>query len=223
MLEPIKITEMDSSIYQYWPYDEPIDAVVLGNGDYPTHPIPLHILNNSPFTVCCDGAADKLIAHNLKPNLIVGDCDSVSACTKEKYSDILLKISEQETNDQTKAVKTLINNKKRNIAIVGATGSREDHTIGNIALLSEYQKMSACVAMFTNHGTIIPCHGNNSFASHHNQQISIFNINCKSMESQGLTYPLYTLTNWWQGTLNNSEGNSFSISADGDYIVMMGY
>lgn len=208
---------------QYWPYNNPPEATILGNGSYPSHTIPLQIISNSHFIVCCDGAADKLLAHNIVPNLIVGDCDSVSNEVKTKYSNILRKISEQETNDQTKAVKTLLELDKRNIVIVGATGDREDHTIGNIALLAEYQKMGANVALYTNHGVFLPLAGNAEFTVDPRQQISIFNINCTKMQSSGLTYPIYTFTNWWQGTLNNSKCGNFKIEADGQYLVMMSY
>lgn len=208
---------------QYWPFSNPPDATILGNGEYPTHNIPLQIINNSKYIVCCDGAADKLLAHNIIPDLIVGDCDSVSSAVKLKYSDIICKIDEQETNDQTKAVKILLSHNKKSIAIVGATGNREDHTIGNIALLVEYHKMGADAAIFTNYGVLFACYGTRTFVSHPNQKISIFNLSCKILNSNGLAYQIYPFSNWWQGTLNNACGTQFSINADGYYIVMMNY
>lgn len=208
---------------QYWPFSAPPEATILGNGEYPTHNIPLQIIENSKYIVCCDGAADKLLAHNIIPNLIVGDCDSVSSDVKQKYSDIICKIDEQDTNDQTKAVETLLSQNKKRIAIVGATGNREDHTIGNIALLVEYHKMGADAAIFTNYGVVFACCGTHTFTSRQNQQISIFNVSCKTLNSNGLTYQIYPFSNWWQGTLNSANGNSFTINADGYYIVMLNY
>ena len=32
-----------------------IDAVILANGDYPSSPLPLKVLNEAPYVVCCDG------------------------------------------------------------------------------------------------------------------------------------------------------------------------
>ena len=34
------------------------EAVILANGDYPTHPIPLQILAYAPYIICCDGGAN---------------------------------------------------------------------------------------------------------------------------------------------------------------------
>ena len=33
------------------------DAVVLADGDFPTHEVPLSLLRKAPFVVCCDGAS----------------------------------------------------------------------------------------------------------------------------------------------------------------------
>ena len=104
------------------------EAVILANGDYPTHPIPLQILANAPYIVCCDGGADAYINRGNVPDVIIGDGDSLSEENRRKYSHILHCVSDQETNDQTKAVNFLLSQGKKNIAIVGATGKREDHT-----------------------------------------------------------------------------------------------
>ena len=109
------------------------EAVILANGDYPTHPIPLQILANAPYIVCCDGGADTYIDRGNVPDVIIGDGDSLSEENRRKYSHILHCVSDQETNDQTKAVNFLLLQGKKNIAIVGATGKREDHTLGKPA------------------------------------------------------------------------------------------
>lgn len=31
------------------------EAVVVGNGEFPVHPFPLTVLDQSPCVVCCDG------------------------------------------------------------------------------------------------------------------------------------------------------------------------
>ena len=115
-----------------------VEAVVLANGEYPTAPLPLQILADAPYVVCCDGGADEYIRNGHTPNLIIGDGDSISEENRKKYGHLLHRIAEQETNDQTKAVNYLLSQGKRRIAIVGATGKREDHTLGNISLLMDY-------------------------------------------------------------------------------------
>lgn len=203
--------------------DRAIDAVILANGDYPVAPKPLQILHSSPYVVCCDGGADGYIAHDLIPDIIIGDGDSLSPENRVRFASIIHHDPDQQTNDQTKAVKYLLNEGKRHIAIVGATGRRDDHTIGNIALLTEYLAMGADVRSYTDYGVFIPCRDKCSFSCKAGAQISIFNINARDITSEGLAYPLYDFTAWWQGTLNEALSESFTISAHGDYIVYITY
>ena len=203
--------------------DIQFDAVVLAGGEYPTAQQPLEVLHNAPYTVCCDGAADSYIATGRVPDAIVGDGDSISASNRTKYATRLHIVAEQETNDQTKAVCFLLEQGKRRIAIVGATGRREDHTIGNISLLIEYARAGAQVRSFTDHGVFIPCNGDTTLKCRKGQQVSIFAITAKELSSEGLLYPIYDFTNWWQGTLNECTGEQFTIHAKGDFLLFVNY
>lgn len=201
----------------------PFEAVVVAGGDYPTAPQPLEVLHNAPFVVCCDGAADRYIATGHVPDAIVGDGDSISAYNRTKYASRMHIVAEQETNDQTKAVNFLLGKGMRHIAIVGATGRREDHTIGNISLLIEYARAGAQVRSFTDHGVFIPCNGDTTLKCRKGQQVSIFSITAKNLSAEGLLYPIYDFTNWWQGTLNECTGEEFTIHAEGEYLLFVNF
>lgn len=198
-----------------------IEAVVIANGEYPTRKEVLEIINAAPLTVCCDGAADDYIARGGVPDIIIGDMDSLSDENKARYSDIIIHKADQETNDQTKAVQYLLSRSITRIAIVGATGRREDHTIANIALTAEYMAMGAEVVSYTDSGCFIPCRDNKTLQCTPNAQVSIFNINATALRSEGLDYPIYDFTALWQGTLNCCRSGEFTISAQGDYIVFI--
>jgi thiamine pyrophosphokinase len=203
--------------------DKIFDAVIVAGGESPTATVPLDVLHNAPYVVCCDGAADRYIATGHTPDAIVGDGDSISAENREKYAHLLHIIAEQETNDQTKAVHFLMEQGKRRIAIVGATGLREDHTIGNISLLVEYARMGCDVCSFTDYGIFIPCNGTTTHKCHKGQQVSIFSITAKNLSAKGLRYPIYDFNNWWQGTLNECTGDEFTINATGWYLLFINY
>lgn len=200
-----------------------IEAVILANGEYPTHELPLQILNNAKYVVCCDGGADSYIQKGFIPNVIIGDGDSISIENRDRFYDIIINIPDQETNDQTKAVNFLISKGYKNIAIVGATGKREDHTIGNISLLSDYKRMGVEVRCYTDYGFFIPCKDEVSVQSAEGQQVSIFNVNAHSFSSEGLKYPIYDFTSLWQGTLNRCNADNFTIKAVGEYLLFITY
>ena len=200
-----------------------IEAVILANGDYPSNEKPLQILEEAQFVVCCDGGANEYIAKGHLPNIIIGDGDSLSEENRLKHASLLHHIPDQETNDQTKAVQYLLAQGKRNIAIVGATGKREDHTIGNVSLLMEYMRMGAVVRSYTDYGVFIPCKDTCTFNCNIGQQVSIFNFTARNLQSEGLAYPIYDFTSWWQGTLNECTDTSFTIKAEGEYLLFINY
>ena len=200
-----------------------IEAVILANGDYPSNEKPLQILEEAPFVVCCDGGANEYIAKGHLPDIIIGDGDSLSEENRLKHASLLHHIPDQETNDQTKAVQYLLAKGIRNIAIVGATGKREDHTIGNVSLLMEYMRMGAVVRSYTDYGVFIPCKDTCTFNCSTGQQVSIFNFTARNLQSEGLAYPIYDFTSWWQGTLNECTDISFTIKAEGEYLLFINY
>ena len=203
--------------------DNVFDAVIIGGGEYPTAEQPLQAIRNARYIVCCDGAADEFIAKGGIPDAIVGDGDSISDGNKEKFSHILHIVGEQESNDQTKAVRFCLAQGKKRIAIVGATGKREDHTIGNISLLVEYARAGAEVYSFTDYGVFMACNGTTTHKCRKGQQVSIFSITANDMSSSGLLYPIYDFTNWWQGTLNECTGEEFTINAKKEYLLFLNY
>ncbi len=200
-----------------------IEAVVLANGDYPTNPLPLKVLAEAPYVICCDGGADEYIRQGHVPDVIIGDGDSLSEENQKKYEHILHRLSDQETNDQTKAINFLLSQGKRRFAIVGATGKREDHTLGNLSLLIDYMRAGADVCTYTDFGVFIPCRNTCTFPCQPGQQVSIINFTAHGLHGKGLVYPLSDFTNWWQGTLNECTGTEFTIEAEGEYLIMINY
>ena len=200
-----------------------VEAVVLANGEYPTASLPLHILESAPYVVCCDGGADEYIRQGHIPNLIIGDGDSICEENRRMYGHLLHCISEQETNDQTKADSYLLSQGTRRIAIVGATGRREDHTLGNISLLMDYMRAGADVCTYTDYGVFIPCRDTCTLPCRPGQQVSIINFGARRLHGIGLVYPLSDFTNWWQGTLNECTGTEFTVEAEGEYLLFLNF
>ena len=200
----------------------PFDAIILGNGDFPTHPLPLHLLHQAPFLVCCDGAANKLIALGLVPDVIIGDGDSLDPHLKEKYASRFHHIPDQETNDQTKAVTYVHALGKKHIALLGSTGKREDHMLGNIGLIMNYLP-EVQVFAFTDYGVFLPLKAPCTLHTAVGQQISIFNFGATALHATGLRYPLYDFTELWQGTLNEADSTSTTVQAKGPYLLYLNY
>lgn len=207
-------------------------TIVLVNGAFPVHEIPLSALNNAECIVCCDGATQSLVDYGLEPSYIVGDLDSVSPDLKTRYASILHHERDQETNDLTKAVMFCLKMGYKDISILGATGKREDHTLGNLSLLADYDEIIS-VQLLTDHGVFVPqinmteASSVAEYESFAGQQISVFSLTPQTeITYEGLAYPVEKsmFTSWWQGTLNQAESSSFQITINqGRILVFRSY
>lgn len=192
------------------------DVVILANGAFPTHAVPLNVLNEAERVVCCDGAVKAFP----EADIVIGDGDSVPA----EFRDRLIQVDEQEDNDLTKATRYCEAQGWHNIAYVGCTGKREDHTLGNISLLMRYyREMNINGTMFTDSGYFTPAQGEQTFDSMPGQQVSIFNFGCKTITSEGLKWNSYAYQELWQGTLNESLADHFTMRTDGFYMIFRTY
>lgn len=190
--------------------------VILANGEFPSHPVPLEILKRAEFIICCDGAADSLLSEGMEPDLIIGDLDSLNKQNKDRFNDRVILIPEQETNDLTKAFEHSLSLNPSSITILGATGKREDHTIGNISLLSLFgEKTDVPLSMVSDYGVFTPIFNTTNFNSKKGDRVSLFSLDCNiEIESDGLDYPLKDVKfdSWWKATLNIASGDNFTIS-----------
>jgi thiamine pyrophosphokinase len=202
-------------------------CVILANGMFPTHPAPLDVLQHADTVVCCDGAVSKSIQFGQEPDFIVGDMDSLSPLLKERFADRLFPSPDQETNDLTKAVTFCRERGAERITILGASGLREDHLLGNVSLLADYTPCFASVDMMTDYGIFTVMTESGTLKCHKGQQISIFALNPEAhLSAEGLKYPIHdrTLSSWWQGTLNEALGENFSLRfSQGKWIIFCCY
>lgn len=210
---------------------------ILANGAFPTVPTVLQRLGAADMVVCCDGALGKYLQwyrrqhpRPLSTISVVGDGDSLSpSLLQEAHHEGLAidhrLIAEQETNDLSKAVRYAYEKYRPkdstsvHVDILGATGKREDHTLGNISLLSFYARQypEFSFAMPSDYGIFFPVEGQRRFRTIPGQQVSIFALATDSPVSvKGLVYPIDNRCfQWlWEGTLNEAAGNSFEVSGE---------
>lgn len=204
------------------------EIIILADGEFPSHPIPLEVLHNASFIVCCDGAAETLIRKGRVPDAIVGDIDSLSVELQKQYSNIIHKDSCQETNDLSKAFNYSLTLEPSSVKILGATGLREDHTIGNISLLANYTATADVpVEMLTNYGRFHSIQSGRHIACHKGEQISLFALDTGlRIFSKGLKYPLDNVIfdSWWKATLNECTGESYTLTfSKGRVIIFTAY
>lgn len=195
-------------------------VVIICDGSFPKTEYPQYLIQTADFIICCDGALTKFLRNSRRifgaerlPDLVIGDMDTLSPAMQKKYADIIIREDEQEHNDQTKAVRWVLNNLKDTTAIhiLGATGGRADHTIGNLSLLMEYTRMfdlgDIILEAVSDEGTVFPINDTTEFDCGKGREISIFSPdNSLRIISEGLEYKTddVVFDNWWKATLNKT-------------------
>lgn len=92
----------------------------------------------SAYVIGVDKGIEALESLEVKPDLAVGDFDSASENVRALYGhspDAVILNPEKDFTDTHIAVLEALKRTSGHIVIVGATGTRIDHTAGNIALL----------------------------------------------------------------------------------------
>lgn len=204
--------------------------VILCDGVFPKTEYPRYLIRMADFIICCDGALVKFMRNSKSifgeerlPDLVIGDMDTLSQQMQRKYKDIIIKEEEQDHNDQTKAVRWAVNNidDLEHIYILGATGGRPEHTIGNAGLLMEYTRMfdlegrGIVMESVSDYGTMFAVNDTVSLDCGEGRQISIFSPdNTLKIRSEGLAWQTEDVVfdNWWKATLNRAVQDTVTLT-----------
>ena len=189
--------------------------IILGNGAFPTEPYPLYLLDSAEGVVCCDGALERWLAHNAsaRPLAAIGDMDSLPHDLQERFADVLVHEVGQDDNDQTKALRWVLEHHPEvtDIVFLGATGLRENHTIGNLGLLMDYPRQfdlgERRLSMVSDFGTAFPVTDSCDLHLGEGRRISLFSAdNTLRITSEGLQWPTdgVVFDAWWKATLNRT-------------------
>ena len=202
----------------------PSTTAILAAGDFPTHPAPLAALDGAEHVVCCDSAAERLLAYGREPDAVVGDMDSLPPELRRRLGDRVHPVAEQDDNDLAKAFRFALSQGWRDIVILGATGRREDHTLGNIAWLADFAAQADSVAMVTDNGVFhayLPPRAR--FRTAPGTQVSIFGFDpADPVTGTGLKFPVdgLRLARWWTAALNEAVSETVELTfATGPLLV----
>ncbi len=115
--------------------------------------------NNYGFLIACDRGMEFFARNEICPKLILGDFDSADQKTVEHFracTDIEMEQfpSQKDWTDTELAVRRALDLSPDRIDLVGATGSRLDHVLGNLQLLALGQRAGVPIHMMDAHNRI---------------------------------------------------------------------
>lgn len=118
-------------------------GILIGSGNYFASEKFLIEKEDADILIAVDGGMDYYLELNIKPDVLIGDLDSISKdgikkLEKENNKIIIKKHPiEKDSTDMELALDYLIHNNCTEVVIFGGTGLRLDHTLGNIYLLNK--------------------------------------------------------------------------------------
>lgn len=113
-------------------------AVLICNGSAGTNLLHRNI-SSGDFIVAVDGGANKLVKTKFRPDIIIGDMDSINSVARAKFRAVkmLSYPREKDKVDLELALDYCIERKFSEILILGAIGGRVDMTLTNVFLLDK--------------------------------------------------------------------------------------
>jgi len=113
-------------------------TVIIGSGQIYNYDFCLDILKSADKIICADGGTRHAANMKITPDVIIGDMDSSEISCIDYFKKMGVKIvrypKEKDKTDTHICVEFALTFSKE-ITLLGATGSRIDHTIANISLL----------------------------------------------------------------------------------------
>ena len=196
------------------------NIVILCDGEFPRKAYPLYLLESAEAVVCCDGSVLKYLRYMKRrfgeerlPEAVVGDMDTLPKAWQRRLAPIIVHVSEQDDNDLTKSMRYVLAHHPdaERITVLGATGRREDHTLGNLGLLMEYTRLfdlgNIRVESVSDYGTAFAVTDTCELHVGKGRRFSLFSPdNALTIRSEGLQWPTDAVVfdNWWPATLNRA-------------------
>jgi len=114
-------------------------ALILANGPFPPPDVLRELRAHATLIVCADGGANWARRSKIKPDIILGDLDSILPSTKRHFRNTpILKVEDQESTDLEKAIRYCIERRVASADIIGALGERIDHTTGSLGCFKKF-------------------------------------------------------------------------------------
>jgi thiamine pyrophosphokinase len=173
-----------------------MNVLIVTNGDIDKHAKLKRIIPEADFIICADGGIKHLSKLGLWPDLIVGDFDSAKEEQLDSYIKSGVKLqrfsSDKDETDTHIAVDYAIKAGATSVTLLGALGSRFDHSYANIMLLYRLMKSGINARIIDNHNHITLSAGMIEIERSVGQLLSILPFGGEACisETQGLKYPI---------------------------------
>lgn len=177
-----------------------MNALVVGSGDMESVELIRKAAGNSQLLICADGGARHFQKAGIFPDVLLGDFDSIAP---ELYNDYLkagIKIvrfpAQKDYTDMELAVDYAVEQGASRIFILGAVGTRLDHTLSNLHLLHKLLDAGAEGIIINDYNEIYLIQDRIVLEKKEGLKVSLVPATCtvEGITTRGLAYPLTDFT-----------------------------
>lgn len=137
-----------------------MNALVIAGGTKPSANLITQCIKEEKIELIigADKGCEYLYDYKIKPDIVLGDFDSISKENLEKIKqekrEIKIFPPEKDYTDSELAVNTAIEKGADKIFLLAATGTRMDHVLGNIGLLLKTKRKNAKLIILDDYNKI---------------------------------------------------------------------
>lgn len=117
-------------------------ALLVVDGELPATTLLEQLRTEHTPVIAADGAALRLRECGIRPDVIIGDLDTIGdeASTFTDEGSVVIRLESQETNDLEKALAWLQDQETASLTLIGASGRATDHTLNNFSILPRFAR-----------------------------------------------------------------------------------
>ena len=167
-------------------------ALLICNGEQPSRSLARRLARLADCIIAADGGANGARKMGIVPDLIIGDLDSITTASRRFFASTpVIRVARQDNTDMEKALDHILSKSlAQEVLIVGATGHRLDHTLGNLVVLSHYAHRLLVIACGDGWHAFPVRTGERIHASIGTTVSLIPFSDCRGVTLRGLKYPL---------------------------------
>lgn len=195
---------------------------IILNGNIDDYDFYKDIIKSSETIICADGGANHALKMNIYPDIIIGDMDSISDEVKEKFHDSkIIEDLDQNMTDFDLALAKGLTLSPEKIYVIGAIGTRLDHTLANILTVIDTE---VSVKFIDEKNTLEIIDDQITIQGKINDIISIIAItNVKGLTYAGLKWEVKNknVEQGWIGISNRMIKDTCSIKLDSGKVLVI--
>jgi len=188
--------------------------------DLRPYPVPVD------YVIAADRGFDSLMAYGVKPDLAVGDFDSLGR--RPNHPNVIQLPAEKDDTDMVYAIRKGMELGYRRFILLGGVGGRLEHTLGNLQLL-DWLALHGAQGFLAGEKTAATCVRDGRTITFPVSMTGYLSVFCNSGAAEGVTltglkYPLddYTLTGSFPlGVSNQFLGEQAGVSVRKGSLILV--